>query len=114
MATSEHDAQTIRAAENQSLFREVNERIEQLQEGFGATTEVSEWVCECADTSCTERISMTLREYQALRGDSNRFAVVPGHELPDVEAVVDATEEYDLVRKIGAGAAKARRLDPRS
>jgi hypothetical protein len=114
LASSENEARRIRAAENQSLFREVNERVGQLHEGFAVATEIGEWLCECADTACTERITMTVSEYESMRSDSNRFAVAPGHEIPEVETVVDATERYVLVRKIGAGADTARRLDPRS
>jgi hypothetical protein len=114
MTTSDFEARTIRAAENQSLFREVNERVEQLNEGFAVFSEVSEWVCECAETNCVERISMTLAEYEAIRSHGNRFAVAVGHELPDVEAVVDANDRYVVVRKVGPGAERARRLDPRS
>jgi hypothetical protein len=114
MGTIEDEARTLRAAENQSLFREVNERVEQLHEGFSVSRELAEWVCECMDTACTERISMTLTEYEAVRGDSNRFAIAPGHEVLDVEAVVETSERYVVVRKIGAGAARARRLDPRT
>ena len=114
MTTSDLEARTVRAAENQSLFREVNERVERLNEGFAVFSEVSEWVCECADTTCVERISMTMTEYEAIRSDGNRFAVAVGHELPDVEAVLDANDRYVVVRKFSPGAERARRLDPRS
>lgn len=115
MATEEHDARTIRAAENQSLFREINERIEDLSEGFAAFSEVTEWVCECADTACADRISMTISEYEDVRSEGNRFAVLPRHEVSDVEMIVGGvTGRYLVVKKIGPGADRARRLDPRS
>jgi hypothetical protein len=108
------DARTVRAAENQSIFRDVNERIEELYRQHTVFSEVGEWVCECADTSCTERISMTIEEYQRIRAHPNQFAVAAGHEIPEVEVVVEATDRFLVVRKVGSGAQKARQLDPRS
>ena len=115
MSISDYDElRAKRAAENQSLFREVNERIERLNESFAAAAEATDWVCECADTSCMERISMTLGEYEALRRVSNSFAVVPGHEMLEVELVVEEQNGYLVVSKVGAGAELARKLDPRA
>src|SRR5688572_9002643 len=102
-----------RAAENQSLFREVNERVEELNNSFEAFTQVGEWVCECAVETCVERIAMTMAEYRELRSDSNRFAVIPGHEIPDVERIVDRRGGYVVVSKIGVGAEVAAALDQR-
>lgn len=111
---SDNEARVVRAAENQSLFREVNERVAQLNDGFGVISEITEWLCECADGTCTERIAMTMEEYERIRSDGSRFTVAPGHEVLDVEVVVESTDRYLVVTKIGAGADIARRSDPRS
>ncbi len=37
----------------------------------------------------------------------------PGHVVPEVEVIVDHTDRYELVEKLGAGAFVAKRLDPR-
>ena len=113
MPTLAREARTIRAAESQSLFRGINEQIQDLGECSANLNEVAEWVCECADTGCTNRMLLTTYEYEALRRDGTRFAVAPGHEVPDVEVTVDATERYAIVRMIGAAADRARGLDPR-
>jgi hypothetical protein len=110
---SDDEARAVRAAENQNLFRTVNERVSDLNSA-ASFSEVTEWVCECADPACTERISMTVDEYEALRSDGNSFAVAHGHELIDVEDVGASTDRYLVVSKRSAGADKARRLDPRS
>jgi hypothetical protein len=107
------EARQVRAAQNQSLFRDINERIEQLNEAFETVLPLSEWVCECADTGCVEHVEMSLAEYEALRAESNRFAVVAGHEKRDVERVVSRAERYIVVEKIGAGASIAVENDPR-
>lgn len=112
----EHAQTERRAAENQSLFRQVNEQIEALNAAFDAFTPHGSWSCECANTSCLERLEMTLAEYEALRRQSNRFAVAPGedHVWQDVENVVHRTERYWVVEKEGAAGERAIELDGRA
>jgi hypothetical protein len=57
---------------------------------------------------------MTAAEYARVRSSPERFVVVPGHVLPEVEHVVERTDAYEVVEKIGAGARLARRTDPRA
>jgi hypothetical protein len=112
-------AQTIqdrheRAARNQSLFREVNEKIEAVSRGETSTFHV--FSCECADTECTERISLTLEEYEHIRGTPTHFLVKPGHVYPDVERLIETdggSARYEVVEKIGEAGKLAAELDPR-
>ena len=46
--------------------------------------------------------------YQELRSAAARFAVVPGHENPAIEVVVEGHDAYLVVEKFGAGAALAK------
>jgi hypothetical protein len=98
-----------RAAKNQSLFREVNERIGDLARDASFST----FICECLDETCTEGISLTLEEYEHIRRDSNSFFVLHGHDVAEVEEIRERTDRYIVVSKIGAGAVVAERLDPR-
>jgi len=59
-------------------------------------------------------MALTVEEYEQVRSDANRFAVLPGHELPAVERVVEATGRYVVVAKLGGGGQVAARLDPRA
>jgi hypothetical protein len=95
-----------RVGVNESLFREVNERIDQLHDELGGTA-TFEIVCECGDASCIERFQITNAAYTALREDVHRFAVVPGHEQPDVERVIEEQDEYFVVEKTDPDAARA-------
>lgn len=104
----------IRAAKNESLFREINERIAELNEAFEAILPVSEWICECADQACIEPLPMTYEAYEAIRENPARFAVLPGHELPDVERVVEEHDGYLVVEKVGVARAVAEQHDPRT
>jgi hypothetical protein len=84
---------------NEAVFREVNERIEELAERFNLQGQPLDLICECADENCRERISMTHPEYEEVRFDSTQFAVFPGHVYRDVEDVVARHKGYDVVRK---------------
>ena len=109
------DKRAERIGLNEALFREVNERVKGINEGFGSRLEEAEFVCECGDDSCTERIRMALAAYEELRSDPTHFAVLAGHEIPDVEVVVKHNEGYVVVEKEAGGAAKlAEETDPRS
>ena len=104
-----------RIAENESLFRDVNERVEDTAERFMIGDDVAqEFLCECGDTGCTQRVTLTLREYEGVRANPRRFAVVPGHEIREVENVVERGDRYFVVEKTGVGGPVADALDPRS
>jgi hypothetical protein len=100
---------------NEALFREVNERIEELADTLGLRGELLELVCECGDASCTQHIRMIAQEYESIRKDPTLFAIFPGHEQPDVEDVVANHDGYDVVRKHAGGPAElAKSTDPRT
>jgi hypothetical protein len=100
---------------NEAVFREVNERIEDLAETFQLKDEPLDLVCECGDASCVRRISMTRAEYEELRSEPHQFAVHPGHEYPDVEELLEKRKGYDIVSKNqGIPEKIAERTDPRS
>ena len=103
--------------EDQSLFREINERLRGLNEGFSVVVpDLGEWVCECANDSCIEFVPMTLAEYESVRSNPNRFFVIPddAHLWPEVERIVERTDRYWVVEKYDAAAAVAAEADPRS
>jgi hypothetical protein len=100
-----------RVAKNETLWREVNERIREVTRYNGDV----EFLCECGDPTCAQPIGMSLGEYEAVRNDPTHFLVVPGHVIPDVERVVDTNTRYEVVAKrAGEPAAIAIESDPRS
>jgi len=104
------DLQRERAARNQALFREVNERIDELNAGLAPDERELLYVCECLDPSCAEQIAMSHQDYRGIRTDPAEFFVAPGHEVLQVEEVVDRQPRWLIVRKLGAGARLATRL----
>lgn len=108
------DDRKRRIGENEILFRQVNERLEQLNETFGSMTGEAAYVCECGNPACIDQITLTLGEYEEIRRDPTLFAIVPGHELPDVEEVVSEAAGHHVVRKKPGGPAElAVAHDPR-
>ena len=49
------------------LFREVNDRIRELAAPF-RSDRTGDFICECDDPSCLEIVSLTLAEYDGIRG----------------------------------------------
>jgi hypothetical protein len=109
------DYRTYRMAENQSLFRSANERIE---DRVTAVEEIVAgqvpFLCECAEVECEERIMLTLPEYERVRSEATWFVVRPGHERPEVDDVLEQHETHLLVRKYGEAATVAAELDERA
>jgi hypothetical protein len=48
-----------------------------------------------------------------VRSDSHTFAVVPGHELPEAEEVVERTERFHVVAKVERTERIVETTDPR-
>jgi hypothetical protein len=102
-----------RRALNEALFRDVNERIAESTENF--ETDETAFVCECADSNCTERVPATLAEYESVRKKSTTFLLAPGHGEPDIEQVVSDRGRFHVVEKMGEVVRRTViRLDPRT
>jgi hypothetical protein len=109
------DTRQERIGRNEILFREINERLKEMQETFDVLTEQAEFVCECGDAECTQQVTMSLADYERLRSDPTTFAVVAGHEAPDVEDIVDTRKRYLVVSKrSGEPSILAEAADPRA
>jgi hypothetical protein len=110
------DERRERLAKNEALFREVNERIQEIGSAVGVQPdEELEMVCECSNAGCTERMTMNKQEYEQVRADAELFVLVPGHEDATMEEVVSSGPRYSVVRKHpGTPSRVAIELDPRS
>ena len=105
--------QQVRIAKTESFFRNVNERIAESAERFGS--EEAEFVCECHDQSCVDRVEVRLPDYEAVRENPTRFILLPGHENESIEQIVERSPRYRVVEKVnGTIAAIVSRLDPRA
>jgi hypothetical protein len=109
------NARKERLARNETLFREVNERIRDVADDQpGGEPHRYEFFCECADTECMERVAMTLGEYEVVRRTPTWFFIVPGHEFTEIEQVVRLGDGYEIVDKVRRAGELAVERDPRS
>ena len=109
------DERARRVGLNEAIFRQVNEQIRSLNRDFGLEEAALTVICECGIADCTERLELKARDYEQIRSDSRHYVIAPGHEIPDVETVVEQRDGYDVVQKHeGEPAELSRELDPRS
>jgi len=96
----------------QALFRDLNEEIRRVSDGF-ALDEPLELVCECGRGECFARLSVSHQAYEAVRRFPTRFVIRVDHQSTD-ERVVEETNGYAVVEKVGSGAETAILLDRRN
>jgi hypothetical protein len=98
-----------RVAINQALLRVVNEAIQPRR-----AHEPIVFRCECGQLGCNQMIELTRAEYAAVRAQPRRFAVVPDHEVSEIETTVERHERYAVVEiHEQIAATVADRTDPK-
>jgi hypothetical protein len=102
-----------RLARNEAAYRQVNEAI-----GAGRSEAAGDpprpYLCECGLLECNDLVELTVAEYEAVRARPRRFFMVDGHEIPDVEHVVERFERYTVAEKENHEAHIAEESDPRA
>ena len=97
-----NDITRTRAARNERFFAEANALI--VDEALERGRELVDVICECANPGCVDRIPMTAHDYESTHSDPAWFVVRPGHEIPEVERIVEREEAYYTVEKSGLAA----------
>lgn len=105
-----------RLASNEAAFRQVNEGIERGQwPGEGGAP--VQFRCECARLGCNLLLELSLAEYQRVRAHPRRFLMIDGHQVPELEEVVQREPGYVVVEKLdqaGEKSEETEETDPRS
>jgi hypothetical protein len=83
--------QAARAYNNRRLQFELGDEIDEDED--------MPFLCECGDQACAEAMEMTPDEFVTVHSAPNRFAVLPGHVLGDVEWVVETGDSFWVVEK---------------
>ena len=102
-----------RAGRIEALFREVNEHVRRLADPGDPSQPEGDFICECSQDTCMERVHVPLATYEAVRGHPRRFIILPGHEN-DFEHVVERDDSLLIVEKEGTAGRVAEHSDPRS
>lgn len=111
------DTRNKQIAKNEVFFREVNERVEEVTTAlvYGDDgSRLAEFVCECGRLDCTDKIEMTLIQYEQVRSDPRRFAVLPRHEDTDTVRIVERYPAFLVVEKLEEAGEIAEEHDPRT
>ena len=103
-----------RLARNEAFFRNVNERISDAAGRYKGDGHVYDFVCECSDPTCLERVHLTAKAYEAVRADPKTFVLAPGHDRASIEKVVQPGLDHVIVEKLGTAGTVAAALDPRA
>jgi hypothetical protein len=99
-----------RVAMNEAAFRKVNEGMETGQDPSGLLA----FVCECGRLRCNRLIQLTRAEYEGIRKNPRRFAIVDGHEILEAEEIIERHDRYLVVEKRGDPEAEiVEHTDPR-
>ena len=93
------DRQQTQLAANEDLFRRLNENIEEIAAGHGSDPHEYEFLCECSDPSCLERVRVTLEDYRRVREHGARFIVAKGHVVKEIERVVESASDHAVIEK---------------
>ena len=88
------DVTRKRLEHNEAVFRAINNQIDD-----GANGRAREYVCECADATCTETIRLSHEEYATVRADAKRYVLIPTHEVEGLEDVVRREPDHLVVEK---------------
>jgi hypothetical protein len=70
--------------------------------------------CECGIGACVEGVWLPHGVYEGVRQDPMLFLIRPGHDLPDVEEIVERGDGYAIVRTSEEVRHIAEQTDPRS
>ena len=103
-----------RLAHNEASFRSLNDSLGANVHArlSGSESNVPGFVWECGNAGCEDIIQVELSAYEDVRRDPCLFLVRSGHEVPDVEDVVQRTDRYIVVRKHEEVADVVRETDP--
>lgn len=101
-----------RIAQNESLFREVNEALESGR-WPGEQGDLIAFRCECGELGCSRMIEVAVVVYERVRADPRWFLVAPDHDIPEVETIVEHHPHYVVVQKRGEAGRVAESSDPR-
>jgi hypothetical protein len=104
-----------RVGENEALYRQVNEQVRGINEGISATSGTFDILCECGTLECMEHIPVTPQVYEQTRSESDRFIMLRGHHVGEIEEVIaDHGSFYVIEKKPPEAKQFADETDPRT
>lgn len=100
-----------RAGRNEEVFRTINQSIDAGARMHGIDSP-QRFHCECAVASCESEIYVPAADYEHVVNERYCFMVAPGHEVLEVERVVERHDGFTVVEKQGEARAQIDRAHP--
>jgi len=88
-----------RLAENEVIYREVNQNIQQFLDEVDHRNHAVSFYCECSREDCRKRIKLTTKEYGKLHQNNRQFIVIDRHEVAEVEKIIKHCDGFNVVEK---------------
>jgi hypothetical protein len=108
------DSWQMQEVKNEAHFRQMNERIAFTNDESPVRQLTEVYICECGDAACSDPISLTRVEYEAVRSEATQFAIATDHENPEIDRIVAEHERYTVVEKwLGPALRIVHETDPR-
>jgi ANTAR domain-containing protein len=85
-----------RIVQTEEFFRQINDLMARNGRRDGQV-----YICECANPYCNVTMDVTDEDITTLHSMPGYYLILPGHEIPDVEQVVQKTATYTIVTKDG-------------
>jgi hypothetical protein len=111
--------------ENEAVFRKQNEKVQkdfdklkQIAKEDGQDNLAKEpetplyFYCECSDENCRQRIQLDLAEHTKIHKNRRAFVVKPGHQVGNIERVVEERLDYNIVEKFTMPPESPGKLNP--
>jgi len=86
-----------RVLQTEEFFRDVNEVIARTRASNGAS-----FLCECANPFCNVTFEMDGEDLTTLHSTPGRYVILAGHDIPELEEVVQLQNGYAIVTKRAA------------
>jgi hypothetical protein len=60
---------------------------------------VIDFVCECSDDACQDKVPLTIKQYDKIHNNHMRFVLATDHEQTPVDVVKAKTPSFTIVEK---------------
>lgn len=102
-----------RLAENELLFKRANMKVvEEIAQTKALAAEHGQpaavrdldelelrFYCECSDIKCRQRVPLSTKKYLKIHNNKKQFTLSHGHDIPQIEDIVQDCGEYIIVEK---------------
>jgi hypothetical protein len=85
------DSREQRLARNENLFARSTSAVREIASVHGATCTSTSSTASARTRTARCGLELPLRDYERVREHGDRFLIAPGHNLPDIERIVERT-----------------------